>query len=274
MKTLLALTYAIAVRGDTAAVSSNGNVITSQDNATACVGTPDDELCKILHEYYNEPARKHEKTVTMEHIAADDWEKTLELLQRQAVALEVRGPFRKKKLEKGGRLEKAFRDISGMPHLRHLKVDPHDDPDTEFTSPLHMSWLLSESDKLESLSISNLDVHNQEHVDMLALAFSKCTSLKQLEIAQLLIGYRDVTTIVPFVEALAKLPLERVHLELDAFGAGELAELHAQESLTLLQKVPGLSKMIMHKHPAPHYGNQNYRILTNRDTDTWEYNHG
>ena len=73
---------------------------------------------------------------------------------------------------------------------------------------------------------------------------------------------------------IGKLPLERVHLELDAFGARELAELHAEESLPVLQKSPGLSKMILHKQEEHGPGNQNYRILTNRDTDTWEYNHG
>ena len=103
-------------------------------------------------------------------------------------------------------VKQMFEAFSDLP-FREVAIDPgyysENGGDVE---PSRISWLLSSKDcKIETLRIGSLEVKTQQGVEQLALAF-KGSSIRALCIDPLYVGYRDVKTIVPLMEALSELP--------------------------------------------------------------------
>lgn len=135
------------------------------------------------------------------------------------------------------RLERIFKTIAILPSLREIAISPSyysENDDALATSRL--CWLLSKDSKVETLGIRGLEVHDQADVEKLALAFSTATSIKSLCIDKMYIGYRDVKTLVPLMEALAQLPMTKIRLVLDSYGKDEATKRYAQESLAVFKQ--------------------------------------
>ena len=230
-----------------------------------CDADGDDEVCKS---FWHDSSRW--KKVTMGNIAAADWQIKLRNLQNQA-KIDVCGPQPYATVSKD-RLENAFKDISALPSLQHLMVDPNYGREVkdQVVLPSYVSSLLSQADKLETLSIRDLDIHDDADVHQLALAFSECTSLKSLQINYIDIASRDIESLLPLMRALAEMPnLTRLHLVLNAFGDEEQTVRYAKESLPALQDAPGLSDMDLTQYEEGFYRKGapelKYRILSNWD---------
>lgn len=139
-------------------------------------------------------------------------------------------------------VKQMFEAFSDLP-FREVAIDPAYYSENEGSvEPSRISWLLSSKDcKIETLRIGSLEVKTQQGVEQLALAFKGCSSLRALCIDQLHVGYRDVKTIVPLMEALSELPnLAKVRIVLDAFDNTEATKRYATESLPVLKKGPCL----------------------------------
>ena len=139
-------------------------------------------------------------------------------------------------------VKQMFEAFSDLP-FREVAIDPgYYSEDGGEVEPSRISWLLSSKDcKIETLRIGSLEVKTQQGVEQLALAFKGCSSLRALCIDQLHVGYRDVKTIVPLMEALSELPnLAKVRIVLDAFDNTEATKRYATESLPVLKKGPCL----------------------------------
>jgi hypothetical protein len=153
------------------------------------------------------------------------------------------------------RLERIFKTIAILPSLREIAVSPsYYSENDDALAASRLCWLLSKDSKVETLGIRGLEVHDQADVEKLALAFSTATSIKSLCIDKMYIGYRDVKTLAPFMEAwatfgirdvksvaplmkvLAQLPMTKIRLVLDSYGNNEALKSYAQESLAVFKK--------------------------------------
>lgn len=151
-------------------------------------------------------------------------------------------------------VEKVFRAISGSSNLRGIWVEPNyysDHCDGMLSTSL-LCCLLSNATNLQTLAVvtGGLGVMNQEEVEQLAAAFEKCTSLQNIAIDQLVVGYENVNSLLPLMTALANLPnIDKLELVIDAFGEAEHAERYAQDALPVLQASPGLSDFDLKRLP-------------------------
>jgi len=137
------------------------------------------------------------------------------------------------------RIKAIFREISALPNLREIKIDPAYCSEFDgFISSTFISWLLSSKDcKIEKLGIKNLEVDSDSEVEEMALALKGCPSIKELCIDQIVVGYRNVKTLLPLMEVIAQLPnLVKVRLAFDAFGKKEASVRYASESLPVLKR--------------------------------------
>ena len=145
------------------------------------------------------------------------------------------------------RVKTIFGEISALPALGEIVIDPGyysgDGPSMLDTS--RVCWLLSSKKcKVETLRIKDLDVHSDSDVEELALALKGCPSIKALCIEQILVGYRDVKTLLPLMEVIAQLPnLTKLRLVIDAFGNTEASVRYASESLPVLKTGRGLDNV-------------------------------
>ena len=197
------------------------------------------------------------------------WDHRLNELQQhpESENIQIFGPW------KGDLVDRAFRDISRMQSLRRLIIYPyHYSESHEVVSSLHMSWLLSDADKLEHLDIRNLSINSQMDVAILSAAFAKCISLKEIEIDQLFIGkdeksHNDVETLAPLMQTLANLPnLNMIHLE--PWGTGGNMTKHTQESFRILKSALGLSDIVLGSYPDhmnSYDSRAGFNVLTNRE---------
>ena len=117
--------------------------------------------------------------------------------------------------------------------------------------------------------MSDLDVHNQSDVEMLAEVFATVTSIKTLCFDKLLIGYRQVSTLAPLMQALAKLPnLKKRRIAFDAYGNDEDSIRHAQEALPMLMESTSLEHVGLKKPQLGRSGSHsNYPEVGNCQLD-------
>ena len=148
-------------------------------------------------------------------------------------------------------VKQMFMAFSALPFLE-IAIDPAYYSSNEGSvETSRICWLLSSKEcKVETLRISSLEVKTQADVESLAVAFKNCPSIKALCVDQLHVGYRDVKTIVPIMEALAQLPnLTKVRIVIDAFDNVEATKRYANESLPVLKKGPGLGDVDIMSNP-------------------------
>lgn len=170
------------------------------------------------------------------------------------------------------RVEEIFKAISTLPALREIVIDPnyYSEHKEESLLSSRVCWLLSKSSKLEALKVQNLEVNTQSEVDKLALAFSTCMSIKTLCIDLLYIGYRDVKTVVPLMQALAQLPnLTQLRLVFDAFCNREATSRYAQESLPILQNASSLQGVTLKPDQRRHGSSLGYKEISNCEIDAF-----
>ena len=134
--------------------------------------------------------------------------------------------------------------------------------------------LISDATKLEKLKIGPIYLKTQKEVDELALAFSKCVLLKSVEIDQLVIGYRDVESLIPIVKALVDLPHKKetdIDLVLDAFDNVEATAKYGDDMLSFLNNhVPTQLFVLVRNSDLNGAPNPNQYVLTNRkDAIDW-----
>ena len=111
----------------------------------------------------------------------------------------------------------------------------------------------------------------------MALAFSKCVSLESVDIDQLVIGYRDVESLIPIVKALVDLPHKKetdIDLVLDAFDNVEATAKYGDELLSFLNNhVPTQLFILVRKsdlNNSVSRDSRNHHVLTNRkDAIDW-----
>jgi len=144
------------------------------------------------------------------------------------------------------RVKTIFGEISALPALREIVIDPgYYSGEGGMLDTSRVCWLLSSKKcKVETLRIKDLDVHSDSDVEELALTLKGCPSIKALCIEQILVGYRDVKTLLPLMEVIAQLPnLTKLRLAIDAFGNTEASVRYASESLPVLKTGRGLGNV-------------------------------
>ena len=144
------------------------------------------------------------------------------------------------------RVKAIFGEISALPALREIVIDPgYYSGEGGMLDTSRVCWLLSSKKcKVETLRIKDLDVHSDSDVEELALALKGCPSIKALCIEQILVGHRDVKTLLPLMEVIAQLPnLTKLRLVIDAFGKKEASVRYASESLPVLKTGRGLGNV-------------------------------
>lgn len=175
-----------------------------------------------------------------EDIEEENLDRTFEKIQG-ASSIHLQGNF-----DKGTNSSALQHALSSVPDLRHLTIDPfHDLGNGERAQHVtHTRTLvrsLPKPNKLESLKVSGLHVHDQLDVMTLSKAISSCESLRTLHIDPLNVGYRDVQSMDPFFGALAELEgLTDVHFGLFTFGNEEFADALASEGLRRLREAENL----------------------------------
>ena len=256
----------------------------------------DDEICKFLEtamdKELNDPDRSKRWKVAMPNILADDWDDMLRNMQSQAERVKVYGPFGERDLKNmkitydinpeikysKTRLEKGFQEVSKLPYLKEMIIDASyytDDVGDRMMLVSDVCLLLSDATKLEKLKIGPLYLKTQKEVDELALPFSKCVSLESVEIDQLVIGYRDVESLIPIVKALVDLPHKKeMDLALDAFDNVEATAKYGDELLSFLNNhVPTQLFILVRKsdlNNSVSRDSRNHHVLTNRkDAIDW-----
>ena len=72
---------------------------------------------------------------------------------------------------------------------------------------------------MECLWVDGVNLYDQADVVRLASALSKATSLQEVDLGTLGVGYHDVSTLAPVAEALASLPsVTKIRVNIDAYG--------------------------------------------------------
>ena len=175
-------------------------------------------------------------------------------------------------------VEKVFKAISVAPSLRALWIEPSFDSSESghMISLSRLCWLVSESQRLETLVVQNLVVMTQKEVDQLAaLLLTCCKSLKHLAIDQLIIGHKEVKTLLPLAHSIAKLNLTHLCLVLDAFNQEETTDFHAKEILPVLQTASlrnvGIKVYPEREHELLRFMHLGHRLLY-RELSNCQYN--
>ena len=168
---------------------------------------------------------------------------------------------------------------SKSPKLRHIWVDvSYYSEDAEHTiSASQLCDLLSCGENIETLvvTLGGIDLNSEQDVENLAQTLSKCKSLRNVAFDELVIGYRDVPSVAPLMEALSKLPLlTNLFLNIDAYGDEEQADRYAKESLPILQEAPRLVDFIEVENQLPAWmlsSQQHKRKLSNCNYEDFNY---
>ena len=165
------------------------------------------------------------------------------------------------------RIKTIFREISALPNLREIKIDPAYYSEDGFLAPSRVCWLLSSKEcKIEKLGIKNLEVDSDSDVEALALALKGCPSIEALCIDQIVIGYRDVKTLLPLMEVIAQQPnLTKLRLLFDAFGDEEETSRYVIESLPVLKRGAHLNDVELTTRNGSRDGNPEISNCSNHD---------
>ena len=294
MKIIIIPTLAAAARAEEKTTIGDIIDIKGSVNGTSQCAE-DDEICKFLEsamdKELNDPDRSKRWKVAMPNILADDWDDMLRNMQSQAERVKVYGPFGERDLKNmkitydinpeikysKTRLEKGFQEVSKLPYLKEMIIDASyytDDDGDRMMLVSDVCLLLSDATKLEKLKIGPLYLKTQTQVDELAVAFSTCVSLESVEIDQLVIGYRDVKSLIPIVKALVDLPHKKetdIDLVLDAFDNVEATAKYGDDMLSFLNNhVPTQLFVLVRNSDLNGAPNPNQYVLTNRkDAIDW-----
>lgn len=164
------------------------------------------------------------------------------------------------------RVKTIFGEILALPALREIVIDPgyYSGDGESMLNTSRVCWLLSSKKcKVETLKIRDLEVDSDSDVEELALALKGCPSIKALCIEQILVGYRDVKTLLPLMEVIAQLPnLTKLHLVIDAYGNSEASVRYASESLPVLKTGRGLGNVQLGM-PMNELSIPNHPVLSN-----------
>lgn len=294
MKIIIIPTLAAAARAEEKTTIGDIIDIKGSVNGTSQCAE-DDEICKFLEsamdKELNDPDRSKRWKVAMPNILADDWDDMLRNMQSQAERVKVYGPFGERDLKNmkitydinpeikysKTRLEKGFQEVSKLPYLKEMIIDAsyYTDGGNRMMLVSDVCLLISDATKLEKLKIGPIYLKTQKEVDELALAFSKCVLLKSVEIDQLVIGYRDVESLIPIVKVLVDLPHKKeMDLALDAFDNVEATAKYGEDMLSFLNNhVPTQLFILVRKsdlNNSVSRDSRNHHVLTNRkDAIDW-----
>ena len=179
-------------------------------------------------------------TLRPDDIIEENLDRTLEKIQG-ASSIYLQGNF-----DEGTNSSALRLALSSVPDLRHLTIDPfHDLGNGErgkhITHTRTLVRSLPKPNKLESLKVNGLHVHDQMDVMTLSKAISSCESLRKLHIDPLNVGYRDVQSMDPFFGAATDLAnLADVHFGIFTFGNEAFADALAKEGLGRLREAENL----------------------------------
>ena len=144
-------------------------------------------------------------------------------------------------------IERVFKAIANLPSLRELRIQYGYYGSDLFEEPVsveRVGWLVAGAANLEVLRIDSVDLHVQEHVVALAEILSKSVSLKRLEM-EIVVGYRDVTSVAPLMQSLSGLPhLTELLLKIDAFDNFTETFWYADEAAPILAACVGAKGVV------------------------------
>ena len=221
------------------------------NNSTKC--DPDDWMCQMVAEFNADwPA------VSLEDIKSDDWESTLRALHlTKKIRVVGKHHSKSKNLPEGG-VQKAFEEISALPHLQHLNVEPNAKATSKGGATQHtvsansVSWLLSKARKVETLELKDLQINDQDDVIALAKAIVNCEKLSDFGIEGMFIaGGKDaIKSLDPLFKAITKLDnMKSIHIELKS--SPSVDEKHVDEltrsALGVLTGTKGLGEVKLRK---------------------------